>query len=166
MINQTNFRVDFIYCIFFLSHRFFCIHLSQTGKVDWLLHNLFVPWQFFWLLVQTTKIFNHFHPFSILTTTLFNHVQLFLTQLTTMSNCLLSLYDTWRGDRILYQDGRFHDMGGHLGNIQGRGTCRGSRVPVGTWDVVDFVKWLFFWQCRYHPKVLLKPTPCWKTFSF
>ena len=34
-------------------------------------------------------------------------------------------------------------MEGYLGNIQGRGTCRGSRVPVGTWDVVDFIKQFF-----------------------
>ena len=35
-------------------------------------------------------------------------------------------------------------MQGHLGNIQGRGTCRGSRVPVGTWDVCGFRSTDFF----------------------
>ena len=38
---------------------------------------------------------------------------------------------TCRGDKRLYQDDRFRDKGGHLGNIQGKGTCRESRAPDG-----------------------------------
>ena len=37
---------------------------------------------------------------------------------------------TCREDRRPYQGDRFHGMEGHLGNIQGKGTCRENRVPL------------------------------------
>ena len=100
-------------------YRFFCVKCSQSRKVDGLLHYLLIPLKqglsssiFDWQMVGDRKA---------------------CKQATTTAG-VSKVAITCKEDRRQYLGDRFHDKEGHLGNIQGKDTCRGSKAPIN-WNI-------------------------------